>query len=165
MTVSGDIDSTSAVSAMLSPPKKRSSTTRLRRSSTFASARSASSSAIRCGSSSDVRSASLSDTWTAAASLLRPFGARDVHEDPAHERRGHREKVRPVLPVHVLRVNQPKIRLVHQRRGLKAVARPLASHAAPGDAPQLLMDERRQLGERFLVARSPGQQEAGHATW
>ena len=81
----------------------------------------------------------------------------EIDKDPAHQPGGHGEKVRPVLPVHVLRIRQPQVGLVYEGGGLKAIARSFAAHAPPSDALQLLMDKGSQSGERGLVARSPRQ--------
>ena len=67
------------------------------------------------------------------------------------------EKVRPILPVHVLRIHQPQVGLMDEGGGLEAVARSFAAHAPSGDPLQLLVDEGSQSGERGLVARSPRQ--------
>ena len=71
--------------------------------------------------------------------------------------------MRPILPVHVLRIHQPQVGLVHEGGGLEAVACSFAAHAPSGDPLQLLMDERSQSGERGLVAGSPREEEPGHA--
>ena len=54
------------------------------------------------------------DLHRATAALLIPLRASRVHEDPPHEPRGHRQKVRPVLPVHMLDIDQAQVRLVDQ---------------------------------------------------
>jgi hypothetical protein len=84
-------------------------------------------------------------------------GAREIHKDAAHQPGGHREKVSAILPVHVLRIHQPQVRLVHESGGLEAVACSFAAHAPSGDPLQLLMDEGSQSSERGFVARSPCQ--------
>ena len=158
MTVSGEIRSTAAVSSTLRPPKKRNSTTRLLRSSNFASADNASSSAtqIVCFLRHGQRVGERDPDGTAASLLILP-GSREVHEDAAHQSGGHREKVRPILPVHVLRIHKPEVGLVDESGGLEAVARSFAAHAASGDPLQLLMDEGGESSECGLVARSPRQ--------
>jgi hypothetical protein len=65
--------------------------------------------------------------------------------------------VRPILPVHVLRIYQPQVSLVDEGGGLQAVARSFAAHAPSGDPLQLLVDEGSQSSERALVARAPRQ--------
>jgi hypothetical protein len=93
---------------------------------------------------------------TAATFLILP-GSRKLDKDPAHQSGGHRERVRPILPVHVLRIHQPQVSLMNKGSGLEAVTRSFAAHAPSGDPLQLLMDERSQSGERGLVARPPRQ--------
>ena len=90
-----------------------------------------------------------------AAALLIALRSRDVDEDTPHQPRGHRQEVSPVLPVDVLKIDQSEVRLVHERRRVQAVPGTFASHAASGDAPQLVVHERDQLVEGGLIARAP----------
>src|SRR5258708_24827437 len=69
--------------------------------------------------------------------------------------------MRPVLPLHVFPIDQPEVRLIHQRRGLEDVPRPLASHVTGGHPVQLLVDERRQVVHRRLIPVPPGDQQLG----
>jgi hypothetical protein len=89
------------------------------------------------------------------ASFLRLAGSRKIHKDPAHQSGRHSQKVRPILPVHVLRIHQPQVRLVNEGGGLEAFARAFAAHAPSSDPLQLLMDKGSQSGKRRLVAGSP----------
>jgi hypothetical protein len=93
-----------------------------------------------------------------ATAALVVTGARRIHEDPAHRPRGHREEMRPVLPAHLTDVDQPQVRFVDQRGGLKGVAGPLACHVMPGEAVQLVMDERNEPIECTPIAAAPGQE-------
>jgi hypothetical protein len=92
--------------------------------------------------------------------VLRP---RDINKDTTHEPRGHRQEVRAILPLDILSVDQSQIGLIHQGRGLKAVAGPLSLHAPPGDAVQLLLHQRNEPLQRGLVAPSPCQEKPGYA--
>jgi hypothetical protein len=67
--------------------------------------------------------------------------------------------MRTVLPIHFLDVDQTKVRLVHQRRGLKAVAGTLAGHMALRNPMELLLHQRNQTRQRCVVASTPRQQE------
>jgi len=87
--------------------------------------------------------------------------ARVVHEDAAHHASTHREEMSAVLPRHILRVNQAKIRLIDERGRLKAVTGSLVHHVAPRDLMQLTMDKRNQSPERILVAMTPLQEQLG----
>ena len=95
------------------------------------------------------------DFQRAATPLLIVLRARHIHQNATHESRRHRQKVRAILPVDVLSVDQTQVSLVHQRRRLQAVTGPLTSHAAAGDAMQLPLHDRNELLERRLVAFSP----------
>jgi hypothetical protein len=55
---------------------------------------------------------------------------RVIDEDPPHHHRGHANELGAVLPVHQPLVDQPEIRLVHERGGLQGVVEPLAAKNA-----------------------------------
>jgi hypothetical protein len=55
---------------------------------------------------------------------------------------GHGEKVRPILPPDVLRIDEADAGFVDQGGGLKAVASPLVGHAASRDAVQFSVHQR-----------------------
>ena len=78
-----------------------------------------------------------------------------VHEDPPHERRGHREEMRPVSPRRVL-PDEPQIRFVDQRSRLQGMAGRLLAQIARGTAAQIAVDERHQPFRRRLRALAPG---------
>ena len=59
------------------------------------------------------------------------------------------------MPLDVLGVDQPEIRLVHERGRLKAVVCPFVAHVPLGDAVELPVYERNEAIERALVAPSP----------
>ena len=88
-----------------------------------------------------------------------------VHEDTPHQPRRHREKVRAVLPVHLLDIDEPQVGLVDERRGLQAMAAPFTAHASPGDLLQLPLHERNHPAEGRLVAVSPREQQLGDLGW
>jgi hypothetical protein len=70
-----------------------------------------------------------------------------VDQDVAHHASGAAEKVRPVLPRHVLASHHPQIRLVHERGRLERVVRALGLEGARGDLAQLGVDERQHAVE------------------
>lgn len=84
-----------------------------------------------------------------------------VHEDAAHDASGQREEMCAVVPRDVLRVDQPEIRLVDERRRLETVSRTLSCHTAPRDPVELPMDERNQSLEGTLVALPPFEKQPG----
>ncbi len=96
-----------------------------------------------------------------AATLLIVLGTREVDKDAAHQPGGHRQKVRAVLPVDALHVDETQIGFVHQRRRLQAVTGALAGHATLRDAVQLAVDERNQLLERGVITAVPVHEQAG----
>jgi hypothetical protein len=82
-----------------------------------------------------------------------------VDEDPAHDPRGHSEKVSPIPPIDVALVNESQKHLVHQGGGLERVAGSLASKLTCRNPTQLGVHERQQLIERALVAAAPVSEE------
>ena len=50
------------------------------------------------------------------------------------------------------RLRQPQVGFVDERRGLKRLAGPFTPQIARGQTPQLVVDDRQQLRERFLAA-------------
>ena len=95
---------------------------------------------------------------SARIALLVALGARGIHQNAPHEARGHREEVHAILPLDLLDFDQPEIRLVDERRGLKRMPDAFVAHVAPRDTAQFLMDERQQLIERGLLTSAPGLQ-------
>ena len=101
------------------------------------------------------------DVHRVAAALLKSPGSRDVHEHPAHLSRRHRQEVLAVLPLHALRVDQPEIGLVDERRGLQAVPGALAGQAVTRDAMELGVHGLHELLERSAVAAAPCLEQLG----
>ena len=159
-TVATETPITSAASSRLRPPKYRSSTTRLLRGSTSSSAFSASSSARgRHGPSPAAARPPTARRAPGRGPVSPGRGTRHVDEDAAHDLRGGPEEMRPVLPLHVLPVHQPQVRLVDERRRLQEVARTLAGHLPRRQPVQLVLDHGGQGLERRRIAATPGDQE------
>ena len=91
--------------------------------------------------------------------MLGVAGASRVHEHPAHDPRGHREKVKAVLPVHPPCVDEPEVRLVHERRRLEALCDTIATEASTGNLAQFVMHQRDEARQRVFVSASPRKQE------
>jgi hypothetical protein len=68
----------------------------------------------------------------------------------------------PILPLHALVVDQSHVGLVHQGRGLQAVARALASHVASREAPEFVIDDGSQSVERGSISVAPGSEQPAH---
>ena len=66
--------------------------------------------------------------------------------------------MRTVLPLHLVRVDQPQIRFVDERRRLEAVAAAFACDASARDLMELTLNERNQSVKGGLVALPPFQQ-------
>jgi hypothetical protein len=67
----------------------------------------------------------------------------------------YREEAGAVLPVHVRHVDSFQVRFMNQGRGLNNPSRPLIPHAWSCNPPELLVNPRRQLLQRFPIAMSP----------
>jgi hypothetical protein len=81
--------------------------------------------------------------------------ARGVDENSPHDRRGDREEVSAVLPVHGAGVNQPHVRFVHERGRVRAEARAFLPDVLPCELAEVVVDERGQALERHLVTATP----------
>jgi hypothetical protein len=78
-----------------------------------------------------------------------------VNQNVAHYLGGHGEKVRAILPLNILRTRHSNIGLIDQRRSLQRVAIALALHVTMGNAPYLVVHQRRQPIERGSVSVPP----------
>ena len=105
------------------------------------------------------------DLLELSAAFGSPLGTRGVDENPPHDPRRHRKEVSSVLPLQLANVHQPKIRLVHERGRLERMAGALPSHVTAGEPTELVVDERRELIERRLVAAAPGAEQPGNPGW
>lgn len=101
------------------------------------------------------------DVLPVAASLERMFAARVLDQDPAHHARRDAEEMRAILPVHI-RVDQPQIGFMDQRRGLERMSLGLAPELSPRQPAQLRIDERNQPVVRPIVPEPPFAQQLGH---
>src|SRR6185503_15180121 len=96
------------------------------------------------------------------AALARGPGANEVDEHAAHGARGNREEVLAVLPRNLARPGQAHEHFVHERRGFERRAGALATHAARGLAPELVVEDRGDLTVGRLVAGMPRLQQPRH---
>ena len=69
---------------------------------------------------------------------------------------------RPSQRTVVGRADQPEVRLVNQGGGLEGVVGGLGGHARGGELPQLVVDEREQVGGGLAVTGRGGVEEASH---
>ena len=84
-----------------------------------------------------------------------------IDEDATHQTCGDAEKMRAILPAHVLRTDQPHERFIDERRRLQRVVAPFARHVDARQAPQLRFDERDQRLEGVVVAVAPRPEQSG----
>ena len=157
--------SASAVSSTESPPKNRSSATRLFRGSNDARAVSA------CVQIEKVHIRRRRLGATAASSVTRahPPERLAILRRRAWSTRMRRiisdataKKCAAILPVGVLLVDESKVRLVDERGRLQDVPVPLAPKPRRGAAAQLLMDDRHELVPRGEIAQAPRVEQSRH---
>jgi hypothetical protein len=138
------------------PAKKRISTTRHFRASTVSSASSASFKARKSvdGAAPAISTSSIATCSTPAGlPLLTAFRACGVDQNPPHEARSHREEMRPVMPLHLLDVDQSKVGLVDEGGGLKRVTGSLPAHVLSRQPSQFGMHKRNQRSNAAVSPR------------
>lgn len=69
--------------------------------------------------------------------------------------------MRAVLPIHLLDVDQSKVRLVDERGGLERVPRAFASHAGRRDPVKLSFERRDEARQNCFIATPSRQQQGG----
>ncbi len=82
-----------------------------------------------------------------------------VDQDPPHRFRRGREQVS--LVPELLLAHQPQIGLVNERGSVQGVSGLLRGHPRGREFPQLVIDERKQVGRRPAVAGHSGVYEVG----
>ncbi len=75
-----------------------------------------------------------------------------VHEDAAHHHRGQPKKLGAVVPVDISLIDQARIGLVDEGRGLESVIAALPSHECPREASKLFVHYGLELFGCFDVA-------------
>jgi hypothetical protein len=86
--------------------------------------------------------------------------SRVVDQNVAHHLRSHSKEVRAILPINFLLTGQTKIGLVHESGSLQRVAIALTLNVAMRNAPQFVIDQRRQSIERSFVALAPFEEQS-----
>ena len=161
--VRSESPSARAVSASSRPPKKRHSKMRAssrsrsrRRSSALSTSRSRSGDARRRGQPLLVE---LLGGLARAALLAQPCACA-IDEDLPHDAGGHRHEMVPVLELEALARGQLQVGLVHEAGGVEGIAGGPAAQVAPGQAPQLVVDERHHPVQGVARPRPRGPVEA-----
>jgi hypothetical protein len=78
-----------------------------------------------------------------------------LHQNTSHGFSGDAKEVSPALPGHIGLIYQTQVRFVYQGCGLQGVTRSLAAKRMPRDAPEFVVHQRKNLGERLTVAVAP----------
>ena len=100
--------------------------------------------------------------YSLSGAFARSFLARMVHQDLTHQSCSYTEEMRPALPVRVVLINQPHIRLMDDRRGLQSVVLAFLPQAARGKLAELLIHQRRKVLKGLLVSLRPLGQQSRH---
>ena len=82
-----------------------------------------------------------------------------VDEDLAHELRGDAEEMDAALPGGLALVDEAHVGFMDEGSGLQGVVATFAAEVALGQTAEFLVDERRELIERRLVALLPVNEE------
>lgn len=98
----------------------------------------------------------------AGAALFRSPGAGAVDQDAPHHLRRDGEELRAILPGCPALIDEPDVCLVHERRRLECVARPLAPQLCRGATSKLAIDEHQDALARLEIPGGPRVQEPGH---
>jgi len=88
-----------------------------------------------------------------------------VHEDPAHELRGHAEEMGAVAPLHTALVDEAEVRLADERRRLERVVGCLASHGTRGLLVQLGVYRGHQAFTGGAITVTPVVEQLGDVRW
>ena len=100
---------------------------------------------------------------TVAAAFVGPLSARGVDQDPSHRFGRGGKKVAAILPLwFVGRADQSEIRFMDEGCGLKCLIGGLVRHPSSGEFPQLVVDEREQLGRGVRIAGLHGSEDLRH---
>src|SRR5688572_12497782 len=83
----------------------------------------------------------------------------EINERTAHKLCCHGEEVCPVLPTHILPIDQPYVCLINKCGSLQSVTGTLAAHVMMGQPAQFRVHQRSQLIQRCLITFTPGDQE------
>jgi hypothetical protein len=102
------------------------------------------------------------DTRPSSGPLRHAMRSRSIDQNAAHHLTRDAEELAPVLPYHPALIHQPQIGLVHERRGLQAMPRSLATQPCGCPTAKLLVQHRHQLVTGVGITRGPGMQERRH---
>ena len=107
------------------------------------------------------------DLLAPAASLLTVLAPGVIDEYPAHGLGGGGEEVAAAVKLNPRQAggymaDEPKVRFMDQRGGVEGVTRSLLGHACGGELPQLVVNEREQVGGSSAVAGPSGFEKASH---
>ena len=103
------------------------------------------------------------DAVQRAAALDPPAPAGRIDEDPPHRFGRGGEKMPAAVPhLHLGRVDEAQVRLVHEGRRLERLVGPLLADLAGGERAQLLVHQRQQVRRRAGVARPRLVKQRGH---
>ena len=83
-----------------------------------------------------------------------------IDQNPAHQLRCKREKLRTVRPVGLPLIDEPEVGLVHERRGLQDVPRALAAKPTSRLSPQLVVQKLQHLISGSQISLAPGPQQS-----
>jgi hypothetical protein len=101
------------------------------------------------------------DLLGTAATLLPLVGLRVVHQNASQQPRRHRKKMHSVLPRYI-RIHQPDVSFMHQRRRPQSVVRPFRPQTDGRQFAELLIYNGQQFVNRLFVSPAPFLQQPGN---
>ncbi len=91
-----------------------------------------------------------------------------LDQNTPHQLARKREKMRTILPLHPLAVDQAQVGFMDQGRGLQAMSGSLAPHVMMREAAEFRIDDWDQVFECIVVPSGPGAQQftyVVHSVW
>jgi hypothetical protein len=116
---------------------------------------------LPCPISAEVRQLIEVDLLGGTASFGGDTASSAVEQDVAHDLCRDGKEMRPVLPSHVVDVDELEVGLVDEGRGLHGVPSALVLHLVSSDATEGAIDAGSQLLERSRIAISPRTKKLG----
>ena len=90
-----------------------------------------------------------------ASALVIATGPGAIHQYATHQLSRNGKEMGAILPAHIFQIDKPLIRFVDQGRGLQRVCAALPHHMSVREPVQLVINERDQPVQRFLLPLVP----------
>jgi hypothetical protein len=98
-----------------------------------------------------------------SAALARGAVARVVYQHAPHHVRGQSKELGAILPIDTVLIDQPEVRLVHQRGRLECVIGSFAAHVGSRQPSKFVVNQGQNLIQRIVIPVSDIDQQLGQA--